>query len=104
MDALLEAALARLRDIMSRLSIYSVTKRVIITLDSLEHPSLFFRETEFDEVSAYQQLLDFETVRVSQPERKHRATVKTSTYRRSASTSAYASGYSQSSKGRVSYG
>jgi len=86
MDALLEAALARLRDIMSRLSIYSVTK-----------------ETEFDEVSAYQQLLDFETVRVSQPERKHRATVKTSTYRRSASTSAYASGYSQSSKGRVSY-
>merc|ERR1719464_1668688 len=91
MDALLEAALARLRDIMSRLSIYSVTK-----------------ETEFDEVSAYQQLLDFETVRVSQPERKHRATVRTSTSRRSASTSAYASGYAHSSQtksqGRVSYG
>lgn len=90
MDALLEAALARLRDIMSRLSIYSVTK-----------------ETEFDEVSAYQQLLDFETVRVSQPERKHRATVRTSTSRRSASSSAYASGYAHSSQtksqGRVSY-
>jgi len=82
MDALLEAALARLRDIMSRLSIYSVTK-----------------ETEFDEVSAYQQLLDFETVRVSQPERKHRATVRTSTSRRSASTSAFASGYAHSSSG-----
>jgi len=90
MDALLEAALARLRDIMSRLSIYSITK-----------------ETEFDEVSAYQQLLDFETVRVSQPERKHRATVRTSTSRRSASSSAYASGYAHSSQtksqGRVSY-
>jgi len=90
MDALLEAALARLRDIMSRLSIYSITK-----------------ETEFDEVSAYQQLLDFETVRVSQPERKHRATVRTSTYRRSASASAHASGYTHSSQtksqGRVSY-
>merc|ERR1711981_882419 len=82
MDALLEAALARLRDIMSRLSIYSITK-----------------ETEFDEVSAYQQLLDFETVRVSQPERKHRATVRTSTSRRSASTSAFASGYAHSSSG-----
>merc|ERR1712110_986905 len=81
MGALMEAALARLRDIMSRLSIYSVTK-----------------ETEFDEVSAYQQLLDFETVRVSQPERKHRATVRTSTYRRSASSSAHASGYTHSSQ------
>merc|ERR1712130_33333 len=80
----------RLRDIMSRLSIYSVTK-----------------ETEFDEVSAYQQLLDFETVRMSQPERKHRATVRTSTARRSASTSANTSGYAHSSQtksqSRVSY-
>jgi len=100
-DALLEANLAKLRDIMGRLSIYSVTK-----------------ETEFDEVAAYQQLLDFEEEWVRQPKSKHRATVRSSTTRRSASTAAYTSSgyshssqtrtsrssYSSSSKGRVSYG
>jgi len=104
-DAVLEASLAKLRDVMGKLSYVSVTK-----------------ETEFDEVAAYQQLLDFETVRVSQPERRHRATVRTSTSRRSASSSAFGSAAyvaggseyshsskarqsrSSSSKGRTSYG
>merc|ERR1712115_315940 len=96
------ANLAKLRDIMGRLSIYSVTK-----------------ETEFDEVAAYQQLLDFEEEWVRQPKSKHRATIRSSTTRRSASTAAsytssgYShsshtrtsrSSYSSSSKGRVSYG
>merc|ERR1712004_794694 len=97
----IDALLAKLRDIMGRLSTYSVTK-----------------ETEFDEVAAYQQLLDFEEEWVRQPKSKHRATVRSSTTRRSASTAAYtSSGYSHSSqtrtsrssyssfsKGRVSYG
>ena len=103
-----------------------------------------FRETEFDEVAAYQQLLDFEEewvrkperntlseqpcpnnpvlpnfkskigtsigisdnhsdlVKVRQPKSKHRATVRSSTTRRSASTAAYtSSGYSHSSQTRL---
>ena len=90
-DSRLEKALDVLREIMSStLSIYSVTK-CVIALDHLK-TDVLSRETEFDEVYAYQQLMDFETARVSaKPERKHRATVHTSTARRSASASVSAS-------------
>ena len=65
----------------------SPSESSLLSLDHLK-TDILPRETEFDEVYAYQQLMDFETARVSaKPERKHRATVHTSTARRSASAS-----------------
>merc|ERR1712059_223010 len=57
-NAALNAALARLRDVMSQLSMFGLSE-----------------ETRLDELSVYQQLLQFETSRLSVPHNSRRATV-----------------------------
>jgi len=91
-DAALNAALGRLRDILSQLSVYGVSE-----------------ETRLDEVSVYQQLLHFETSRMSVSHLPRRATVtEKRESRRSASASVASRGsasYSSSStvRGSSSY-
>jgi len=64
LDAALDAALARLREMMGSLSVFNVTS-----------------ETQLDEVAMYQQLLQFETLRLQRPASHYRATVTQRTVR-----------------------